>query len=107
MQPIAVAHTLCVSHAKVQGPQINMKKDDLKNRLAEKCGCSIQHTGWPCNTCFHAMEIPGLKEHIHDYWEAVLAIRGDYDDIDPNPELIDELYAKLDSSCVWNSRWGA
>jgi len=68
--------------------------DELQERLLKKNGCSIQGPGdgWPCNTCFHAMEIPGLKHDIHDYWLAVLAIRGDYPNIEPRHELIDELY---------------
>tara|TARA_Y100000310_G_scaffold342969_1_gene448520 strand:+ start:696 stop:941 length:246 start_codon:yes stop_codon:yes gene_type:complete len=69
--------------------------DDLQERLADFNGCTIQHTGWPCNSCFHAMELPGLKHDIHDYWEAVLAVRGDYGDLEQNPVLIAELYHKL------------
>jgi hypothetical protein len=46
------------------------------------------------------MEIPGLKHDIHDYWLAVLSVRGDYPDIDLDEglevwDLIEELYHAL------------
>jgi hypothetical protein len=41
------------------------------------------------------MEIDGLKRPIHDYWEAVLAERGDYPRLKKRPELIAELKSKL------------
>jgi len=72
------------------------KLEELRELLVkETCGCSAQHTGWPCNTCFHAMNLENLKHDIHDYWEAVLAERGDYPEIPKNPELIIELLKAL------------
>lgn len=70
--------------------------ETLRQKLVAKTGCSIQHTGWPCNTCFHAMDLP-LKHNIHDYWEAVLALRGDYPELEQKPELIKELTEALRS----------
>ena len=57
-------------------------------------GCDAQHDGWPCNTCFHALDLD-LKNDIHDYWEAVLAYRGDYPDILARPDLIAELQTAI------------
>ena len=71
-------------------------KKQLRNKLVEATkGCNIQHNGWPCNTCFHALDLP-LKEEIHEYWLAVLAFRGDYPDIPERPDLITELSDRLD-----------
>jgi len=72
-----------------------MEREELRNRLVNKTDCEIQHDGWPCNTCFHAMKLP-LKNHIHDYWLAVLAYRGDYPDDVERPELIAELFDALE-----------
>ena len=80
-----------------------MDVDKLQNKLEVETMCTIQHTGWPCNSCFHSMNLQ-LKEDIHKYWEAVLDIRGDYDDYDwietdtditKFPELLKELYNVL------------
>ena len=72
--------------------------EPLRLELERKLGCTIQHTGWPCNTCFHNMNI-NLKEDIHEYWLSVLAVRGDYrEDIDliVRMDLIIELYKELE-----------
>ena len=63
-------------------------------RLARKTGCTIQHTGWTCNSCFHALKLR-LKEDIHEYWLAVLAYRGDYPELPKRPKLIKEIYNAL------------
>ena len=57
-------------------------------------GCGIQHTGWPCNSCFHALALPGVSgDTLHRMWEATLRLRGDYPDI-PAGEL-DNIIASL------------
>ena len=75
----------------------------VEKKLAIKTGCTIQHTGWSCNSCFHNMDID-LKEDIHKYWLAVLSFRGDYldynfeqegIDVSNFAELIEELNNKL------------
>ena len=78
-----------------------MDVDKLQNKLEVETMCTIQHTGWPCNSCFHSMNLK-LKEDIHKYWEAVLDIRGDYNDYDWEdtditkfPKLLKELYNVL------------
>jgi len=78
-----------------------MDVDKLQNKLEVETMCTIQHTGWPCNSCFHSMNLK-LKEDIHKYWEAVLDIRGDYNDYDWEdtditkfPKLLKELYNAL------------
>ena len=40
--------------------------------------CGIQYTGWPCNTCFHSMELGISDDRLHELWESTLLIRGDY-----------------------------
>ena len=76
-------------------------KNQLKEKLEESMGCTLQHTGYPCNSCFHTIledmveskyEPIKLKEDVHEYWLAVLAFRGDYPDLPKRPDLIDELY---------------
>ena len=72
----------------------------VEKKLAIKTGCTKQHTGWSCNSCFHNMDID-LKEDIHKYWLAVLSFRGDYLDYDFGidtssfAKLIEELNDKL------------
>ena len=71
----------------------------VRDLLEEETMCAIQHTGYPCNSCFHTMDIK-LKEDIHEYWLAVLYYRGDYDDFDweaehPNTDtskFLDRIY---------------
>lgn len=70
-------------------------KRELKAKLVNATGgCDVQHTGWPCNTCFHVLRL-NLKEDIHNYWLAVLAYRGDYPQLIKRPGLIKELFAAL------------
>ena len=79
--------------------------EELRRKLELYVGCSIQHRGFPCNSCFHIIDtdVLGLKHNIHDYWEAVLDFRGDYDNYDWGreidtsrfPELIAELNDRL------------
>ena len=68
----------------------------LKNRVVNYIGCSTQHNGWPCNSCFHTTIEVDFKDDlnfdVHDYWLAVLAIRGDYLGLEQQPALIEELY---------------
>ena len=84
----------------------------LKKYLAEETGCTIQHDGWPCGSCFSTIDIE-LSEDITEYWQPVLSIRGDYDDFDwekehPNediskfPERVNELYEILRGSSITN-----
>ena len=77
----------------------------IKHGLAREVGCTIQHTGYPCNSCFHSMDgMWNLKEDIHQYWLAVLDARGDYNDFDWKeegvdtsnfPELLEELEKEI------------
>ena len=51
-----------------------MNKRDFKKKLREATGCSIQHNGWTCGTCFFS-----ISETLNnDDWNAVLNYRGDY-----------------------------
>jgi hypothetical protein len=52
---------------------------ELQHLLSLKTqGCEVQHNGYPCNTCFHAMELGVSNEGLHEMWEATLLYRGDY-----------------------------
>jgi len=63
-------------------------KEELNQALYVHTMCGEQgpNPGWPCNTCFHttieADYGKQLKEDVHEYWVGVLALRGDYDDLD-------------------------
>ena len=55
--------------------------EHLVELVAGYVGCSIQHNGCPCNTCFHTWAEDELKlnSHMaHLFWIVVLALRGDY-----------------------------
>lgn len=69
-------------------------KAALRLKLVEHTGCAIQHNGWPCNSCFHAIDLP-LEHDIHDYWLSVLGFRGDYPHLNADMDLLMELYINL------------
>ncbi len=72
-----------------------MNRKQLRRLLVTAtAGCNIQHDGWPCNSCFHALDLD-LKQDIHDYWEAVLAYRGDYPELEKKGDLLKELFTVL------------
>jgi hypothetical protein len=52
----------------------------LKRLLKEKTGCTIQHDGWTCATCFFAID----KKLTNKDWQTVLLVRGDYDSSELN-----------------------
>ena len=54
-------------------------KKQIINIVAERAGCSIQHNGCPCNTCFHSWACEELGDELgHNFWEIILVLRGDY-----------------------------
>lgn len=69
----------------------------LRKTLVEKTGCSIQHNGWPCNTCFHALDLGITPQRLHELWGAVLAYRGDYSpiDVEQTPDVVKSNIAEL------------
>lgn len=69
-------------------------KEQLRRLLVKVTGCSIQHTGWPCNTCFHSLVWVPLSHNVHAYWIAVLSYRGDYPNI-PRNRAMNNLLAEL------------
>ena len=73
-----------------------MTKQQLSDLLYYNTMCEAQYGGYPCNSCFHTIiesDFGGkLKEDVHEYWLAVLAYRGDYPELSPNPKLLNELY---------------
>jgi len=53
----------------------------IREELVELSSCEIQHTGWPCNTCFHSVVGPKLglsNDMTHELWKIILVLRGDY-----------------------------
>lgn len=54
--------------------QPRMKQSDFKKRLAQRTGCTIQHNGWCCGTCFYTIS----EKLNNDDWRALLHFRGDY-----------------------------
>lgn len=57
-----------------------MTKPELKSLLKKETGgCTIQHDGWPCGTCFGAILPDNLTdEKKQAFWSTLLAYRGDY-----------------------------
>lgn len=58
--------------------QRTAKRRSLRERLTYATGCTIQYTGWPCNTCFHALKIGLDADDLDRAWHATLVLRGDY-----------------------------
>ena len=54
-------------------------KTELKRRLAAATSCTIQHTGYPCNTCFHNLDLRIPPGEQHRLWLSLLLFRGDYE----------------------------
>jgi len=51
-----------------------INKAKFKKALREKTGCSIQHNGWTCGTCFFA-----ISKTLNNFdWRSLLLYRGDY-----------------------------
>jgi hypothetical protein len=55
-----------------------MTKNEVLGKLSELTGgCSIQHRGCPCGTCFATIDFgKGAPKNL---WESVLLYRGDYE----------------------------
>lgn len=70
-----------------------MDKQDLKKLLQNKTGCRVQHTGWPCGTCFFSVS----DKLDNKDWQTVLLTRGDYkpEDLDNLPKNIDKQLARI------------
>jgi hypothetical protein len=64
-------------------------KTELKALLFKATRCRMQHTGWPCGTCFFAMQ-KRKGQLTNKHWQAVLFYRGDYkrEDLDNLPKDI-------------------
>lgn len=67
---------------------MKIKIRKLKKRLIDLTGCGIQYTGWPCGTCFFA-----INEKLNNKdWQTVLFLRGDYkkEELDNLPKDIEK-----------------
>jgi len=66
----------------MDGIKMKINREDLRSALVDATmGCGVQHDGWPCNTCFHSLELNITPGRLHELWEAVLSFRGDYNDV--------------------------
>ncbi len=65
-----------------------MKKTKMRKALREATGCTIQHTGYPCGTCFFALS----EELTNQDWQALLLFRGDYkrENLDNLPDDVEQ-----------------
>lgn len=54
------------------------KRLKLQELLLRETSCGIQNNGWPCNSCFHAMELGVDDGKLHKLWLVTLRARGDY-----------------------------
>lgn len=68
-------------------------KEKLKHALFKATKCGIQHDGWPCGTCFFSLN----GKVTNKDWQAVLAVRGDYDssELDNLPKDITKTIKKI------------
>lgn len=63
-------------------------REKMRKILKEKTGCTIQHDGWTCGSCFYS-----LSERLNNKdWQTILLLRGDH-----SPEELDNLPKKLTS----------
>jgi hypothetical protein len=74
-----------------------MRQHILKEALEQKTGCTIQHTGWPCGSCFFAIS----DDLTEQDWQALLFYRGDYsvDELDNLPDDIAGSLVKIEKLC--------
>ena len=69
-------------------------KRNFKKALAEATGCTIQHDGWCCGTCFFDLDYDNLTNAD---WQSLLYYRGDYDkkDLDNLPSTWQDNIVKI------------
>lgn len=67
-----------------------MNRLQLQKALVDATGCSTQHDGWPCNSCFHNLELGITADRLHELWGSALAFRGDYSpiEVEQTPDTI-------------------
>ena len=76
-------------------------KREFKDALVDECyGCAVQHTGWPCATCFFHLS----DDITNADWQTVLHYRGDYKVKDlpnlPKPQQRKETLEKIWEICL-------
>ena len=69
----------------------------LKEALKKATGCTVQHDGWTCGTCFYAID----DKLTNKDWQTVLYIRGDYElqDLDSLPKDMTKSIEKILKLC--------
>ena len=66
-------------------------------KLRKATGCTVQHDGWTCGTCFYAID----DKLTNKDWQTVLYIRGDYElqDLDSLPKDMTKSVEKILKLC--------
>jgi hypothetical protein len=74
-----------------------MTKNEVRDGLYKLTGsgCSIQHGGFPCGTCFSSIDFG--KDEPKDLWGSVLLYRGDY----KNGEFVTQTREQYLSNIRW------
>lgn len=70
-----------------------LKKEFKSKLLDATMGCSIQHNGWTCGTCFFCIS----DDFNNQDWQSLLLYRGDYkkEELDNLPENPEESIKKI------------
>ena len=74
-----------------------MNKAKFKKLLRDATGCTIQHNGWTCGSCFF-----GISDKLTNKdWQALLLYRGDYkrEELNNLPEDIEYSINKIFYLC--------
>ena len=72
-------------------------KSPLRKALYNATGCTIQHDGWTCGSCFFAID----DSLNNQDWQTVLLIRGDTDEeyLNNLPQDIEKSVKKILRLC--------
>ena len=73
-----------------------LERKHIKAQLFKITQCDVQHDGWPCNTCFHAIDFGIDADKQHELWLSLLAYRGDYTlaDVEQSEDtMLDNMHA--------------
>ena len=70
-----------------------MTKTEVKRVLKNATRCAIQHTGYPCGTCFFSIS----DKLDNQDWQALLLFRGDYEkeELDNLPNSVENALEKI------------
>ena len=79
---------------------MQITKETLKKAITKKTGCTIQHDGWPCGTCFFAID----DSLTNRDWQTFLYFRGsdireELDNLPDSLKEIEEIITKIYNLC--------